>query len=339
MTALAIRTSMPQWLLHELSRQLSDDELESWAVATQVRPPLSLRVNRRRASVTDVAQQIEASSDAVVETAPLLESLLITSGAGEVPKLPGFTEGHFSIQDVGAQCVAWLADPTPGDVVLDLCSAPGGKAGHLAELMDDQGTLIAVELHERKAALIKETCDRLGLSCVRVASADASKPDTLRELLQKHVPVRHGMAAGNGEDEEGSAELLADCVVIDAPCSGTGTLRRNPEHRYRLDDPSRLAGLTALQDRLLDSAAGCVRPGGTLTFSVCSPLSVETTERVSAFLSRHPDFGRVHVGDADVLAPFAANDEDGERTCIRTWTHQHPADSHFACKLRRLADV
>jgi len=321
LSALAIRTTTPEWLLRELLETFGNrlDEVEAWALATQQRPPLTLRVNRLRASPTELSASLRSVGATIAEGMPLEGSLIVEAGAGEVSALPGFDQGAFSVQDIGAQCVAWLAAPPPDGITLDLCAAPGGKTAHLAELMGDRGEIISVELHERKAALVRETCARLGLSCVRVVAADASNATVLRELLAMHAGPR-----------------LADCVVVDAPCSGMGTLRRNPEHRYRVDDPSRLAGLCALQDRLLDAGACCVRPGGTLTFSVCSPLRAETTERVAAFLRRHPhEFERVPVEEDGPLAPFAAEDEHGARTCVRTWTHLHPADSHFACKLRR----
>jgi 16S rRNA (cytosine967-C5)-methyltransferase len=332
LTALAIETSSPEWLLREL--QTDDllptfEEVSEWARATQRRPQLALRVNRRRASRAELARRLsEAGAKVLLDgqeerSFPSLDgTVLVEAGAGEIPQLPGFASGAFSVQDIGAQCVGLLAAPADGAVVLDLCAAPGGKTCHLAELLNGSGNVLSIELHRRKTELIKEACERLGLENVEVVCADATDADLLRSKL----PSRG-----------------ADTVVLDAPCSGMGTLRRNPEHRYRAMDAAqgRLDGLCSVQDRLLDSAASCVREGGSLTFSVCSPLARETTERVAAFLERQRGrFEVLPIDDAQLL-PFAADSEllGGERTCLRTWTHRHPADSHFACKLRRTAQL
>ena len=323
--ALAIRTSTPEWLLREMQALLpSFAEVAAWAVASQQRPRLALRINRLQSDRESLGSLLQAAGVQLSDQVPLDDALLIESGAGDVAQLPGFADGLFTVQDIGAQCVALLAAPSAGSVVLDLCAAPGGKTTHLAELMDDDGMILSVELHERKSHLVGQACERLHLSSVIVTATDASDCNALHALLATHAAT----------DSAGGA--LADCVIIDAPCSGMGTLRRNPEHRYR-QDASRLDSLCALQDRLLDAGASCVRPGGTLTFSVCSPLAKETTERIAAFLQRHRGlFEHVKI-DNPLLEPFAsACDSGGERSCIRTWTHLHEADSHFACKLRRV---
>jgi len=128
-------------------------------------------------------------------------------------------------------------------------------------------------------------------------------------------------------------------VLLDAPCSGMGTLRRNPEHRYQSDE--HIPQLVALQGKLLDAAAACVRPGGSLTYSVCSPLAREGVDRVVAFLEAHPEFECPAIEKAELL-PFASYCEalGGERRTLQTWTHLHPnCDSFFACRLQRRADT
>ena len=132
----------------------------------------------------------------------------------------------------------------------------------------------------------------------------------------------------------------ADAVLLDAPCSGAGTLRRNPEHRFREADVAVRASQCELQRRLLDSAASCVRVGGTLTYSVCSPLMAETDAVVAAFLRTRSDFEIVQLPAArshEVLRPFIADSAAlGPASVVRTWTHRHPADSHFAAQVRRV---
>uniref|UniRef100_A0A7S0P4A9 SAM-dependent MTase RsmB/NOP-type domain-containing protein n=1 Tax=Calcidiscus leptoporus TaxID=127549 RepID=A0A7S0P4A9_9EUKA len=188
--------------------------------------------------------------------------------------------------------------------------------------MRDTGAVVAVELQQKKLRLIRANSERLRLASVAAHALDATNASALLALLAARAV---GCDASQG----------ADVVVLDAPCSGMGTLRRNPEHRYQ--DCSRLEQLTALQDRLLDAAAQCVRPGGALVYSVCSPLEREGGERVRAFLRRHPAFTCPPVHTTH-LEPFAADDAalGGERRVVRSWTHRHRGcDSFFAARVIR----
>ena len=344
MRALAIETSTPEWLLKELSSAPaaggsallgSFDELAAWAHASQQRPSLALRVNRARATRDDVCEALRDAGLRVEVVEDLDDALLLDTGGGQVTKLPGFAEGWWSVQDVGAQVVALLAAPWNADdaagqtVVLDLCAAPGGKSTHLAELLHARGhadaRVLSVEVHAAKARLIEGACERLGLDgTVGVHVADATSPEALTSLLSAEV----------------GPDALADAVLLDAPCSGLGTLRRNPEHRYRPASAASYRALCELQATLLDSAAGALRVGGTLTYSVCSPILAETETCVAAFLARHA--GRFEVAPANensaVPSEYVADSAAlGAGSIVRTWTHQHQADSHFAVALRRIA--
>lgn len=322
--ALAITTSTPEWILRALhAGPLSSmDELASWANATQQRPNLTLRLHPN----TDASDLVEWFSETGVHAAQietLDRTLFLEAGSGHVSELPGFEEGYWTVQDLGAQLVGLLSAPPKGGRVLDLCSAPGGKTTHLAELMGDDGHVLSIEVNERKANLVKETCERLGLGSVDVHVADASDSSAMAAIIDP-------------------GQSTFDAVVLDAPCSGTGALRRNPDNRLRDEGKAQkqVKELTALQDKLLDAAAQYVRPGGSLTYSVCSCISAETEERVSAFLQRHAgDFEIVAPITDLALQPFVSDSSLlGERSCIRTWTHRHPADSHFAVKMLRRSD-
>ncbi len=337
--ALAVRCSLPRWLLGELvdsSALPSVDALGEWARANQKPPQLSIRVNQLRASAPAVADALRDAGLSVSRAAPaacgegegeaheaLANSLVVEGGGGDVAKMAGFERGDWTVQDFGAQLVGALASPTRGETVLDLCAAPGGKTTHLAELMGGEGRVVSVEVRERKVALIADACERLGLGeCVTPVCADATDADGLRALLREHA-----------------GRELADRVVLDAPCSGYGTLRRNPEIRMRgeEEDVERVRGLQALQDRLLDAAAQCVEVGGTVTYAVCTPRVAEGEERIAAFLERQRGAFALVPVDEEALRPFASNYRDlGERACLRTWTHTHGCDSFFAAKVRRL---
>ena len=282
--ALGVRCSMPDWLLDELAASVLPQPaaLDAWAHANQRTPRVALRVNPLRASPADVLAKLEAAGLTAARVEGMPHALLLEGGGGDVARLPGFAEGEFTVQDPAAQLVALLAAPRGGDVVLDLCAAPGGKTTHLAELMRDRGALLSLELHPRKLKLIEASCKRLGLTVASPRAADATDAPLVRRLLAQLLSESGDAGGGGGDAEEAAEEAeaveagaesadgggtgaggggavpveeeeqrLADVVVLDAPCSGFGTLRRNPEHRAKLskdaDVASNLAGLHALQ--------------------------------------------------------------------------------------------
>lgn len=325
--ALAVRCSIPGWLLSNVAAALPGGEageaaLAAWASSCQQTPRLAVRVNLRRASVADVSAKL-TEAGAQVEVMPQLPCTLLVSGGGEPRLLPGFAEGEWTVQDPGAQAVALLAAPPKGGVVLDLCAAPGGKTAHLAELMGDSGTVLSVDVHANKLGLIRDSCTRLGLQSVSARATDATDADALRALLIKAAECER-----------------AEAVVVDAPCSGLGTLRRNPELRAKpqAEFEAHARKLLALQTKLLDAAASRVAEGGSLTYSVCTPRPEECEEVVAAFLERHPQFSCPSIDDPQLLA-FATDSAalGGERKCIRTWSHVHECDSHFAARMVRSA--
>uniref|UniRef100_A0A7S4C141 SAM-dependent MTase RsmB/NOP-type domain-containing protein n=1 Tax=Chrysotila carterae TaxID=13221 RepID=A0A7S4C141_CHRCT len=337
--SLWLRYSLPEWLLRQLRASLlrTDAELGAWAASQQETPKIGLRVNTLRARPEDVKEAFSARG-LVLEGTPIHGAFHLAGGGGNVAKLPGFKEGNWTVQDVAAQLVGVLASPSRGQTVLELCAAPGGKSTHLAELMGDDGRVISVEVHAKKAQLVRDACSRLGIQSVAVHAADATDVQTLKALLASSALTQAKMdtCSGGEQDPPASSDTsLADIVVLDAPCSGMGTLRRNPEHRYQ--DDSRLAELTKLQDRLLDAGAACVRPGGSLVYSVCSPLAVEGCERVAAVLHRHPEFECPEVTHRELVI-YAASSTllGGTNRCIQSWTHRHGGcDSFFAARLVR----
>jgi 16S rRNA (cytosine967-C5)-methyltransferase len=202
--------------------------------------------------------------------------------------------------------VAFLLDPQPGERVLDTCAAPGGKATHLAQLMGNDGEVLAMDNSGSKLPLILETAVRLGITNIRTRAAD---------LLQ-------------------SAALppaAFDRVLLDAPCSGLGVIRRNPEAKWRLtpDDITRLA---AVQKTMLKNAARLLRPGGVLVYSTCSTSLQENEDVVRDFLSRHPDCVLENLSE---LFPQYREifSKDG---MFRAWPHRHAMDGFFAARLRKM---
>ncbi len=306
LAADAVFVGMPPWMLELVSAQLGRDETVAWGAANLEAPPVCLRANLLRTSRAELLAALEGAGVRAVPVAPEATALRL-EGAGSPAQLPGFAEGWFSVQDPAAQLVGLLARPARGELALDLCSAPGSKATHLAEL--GAGRVVAVEKHAGKSRLITKAAARLGLEGVEAHVGDAADPELLRRVLD-------GREAG--------------AVLLDAPCSGLGTLRKNPELRLR--PPPDIAGLVALQDRLLDAAAGVLRPGGALVYSVCTVTAAEGPERITALLSRHPELALEWPEDRE-LEPYRAPLAGG--SCLRTWTHRHGMDGFFAARLVR----
>jgi 16S rRNA (cytosine967-C5)-methyltransferase len=260
----------PQWLEASLTRAFGD-ALPAEMAALQARAPVDLRVNTLKAVRPDVLAALQAEGFAAAPTPRSPIGIRIPPGEGSalLAKSPLFLSGAFEFQDEAAQLASLLADARPGMRVLDLAAGAGGKALALAAAMNNQGHILAFDDVAKRLAPLKERAERAGATCITLAEG------------------RGGPLWGNGK---------FDLVFLDAPCSGTGTWRRQPELRWRLT-PERLAELTGLQDWLLDDAARHTGPGGRLVYATCSLLPEENEDRITAFLSRNPAFSRTQAVD------------------------------------------
>jgi 16S rRNA (cytosine967-C5)-methyltransferase len=250
----------PEWLAKRIRSDWPDDADAIFAESAQ-EAPLWLRVNRRRGSRDGYLERLrEAGIQAVIEDR--LPDALKLDSAVPVAELPGFDAGDVSVQDGSAQAVADALAPSPDARVLDACAAPGGKAAHLAE-RDPSLRILALDVDARRVRRMQDGFARLGLD-IASRAADATDAD----------------AWGGGTP--------FDAILLDAPCSATGIVRRQPDvllHRRESD----LAALTALQARLLDALWPTLAPGGALLYATCSILSAENSQQIRAFLERHAD--------------------------------------------------
>jgi len=293
---LSIEWSHPRWLVERLADEVGIDELPALLAAHDRRGPVAVRAHppgSRDALAADLTER------GVVATPSRWtpDGLVIARGAGRLRALDEFTAGRLAFQGEASQLVARLVDVEPGARVLDACAAPGGKTTYLAAL---GARVSALDVHAAGARRIVSEAKRLGLATIRAAAADARRP-----------PVRGAF----------------DAVLVDAPCSGLGTLRRHPELRWRRR-PEDLARLAALQGALLAAVAPLVRSGGLLVYAVCSPMRAESDDVVGAFLAAHDRFVLDPIG---ALAPADLVTRDG---ALRTWPHRHDLDAFFAVRLR-----
>ncbi len=299
--------SIPRWIAERWLARFGNAEAVELACASNDVPPLVVRANRTRTSRERLLVELRARFP---DAAPcrFAPDGIVLGRRGDPGRDPAFREGRFTVQDEGSQLVVELLDPRPGELVLDACAAPGGKASAIAERLGELGRVVALDRSRRRIGLVARDARRLGLACVAAVAADATRP-----LPIAPVPAFHRL-------------------LVDAPCSGLGTLRRNPDLRWRLrpEDPRSLG---ATQLRLLDRAAGVLGPGGVLVYSTCTFLEEENEAVVSAFLAEHPGFRQLAARELpERLRPLA-----DERGFVRTLPHRHDADGFVMARLERMA--
>ena len=246
--SIGLRTSMPDWIVELLVADLGRADALATLDAVNAPAAVTLRVNRRRATPDEVAEELVAAG-LTVERGGLVPDALVVTRTGDIGRLPAVRTGRATPQDQASQAVAAVVAAGPGERVLEVGAAPGGKATALAEAMDDTGLLVAVDLHPARTRMVAAAARRLGLAAVHPLVADGHA-----------LPLR---------------DRTFDRVLLDVPCSGLGVLRRRPEARWQLA-PSAIGELATLQRALLATAARHVRPGGRLVYSVCTLSAAET---------------------------------------------------------------
>lgn len=303
----AVRCDLPDWLYQALETQFGAEETLKLAHALNLPAPLDLRVNTLKTDREAVlarfsADGIGADAGALSPTAVRLR---------EKPALaqhPLFLEGAVEVQDEGSQLLGYLLEPRRGELVIDLCAGAGGKTLLLGALMKNTGRLYAYDVSDKRLANLKPRLARSGLSNVHPARIESERDQKLKRLAGK-----------------------ADRVLVDAPCSGLGTLRRNPDLKWRQSEAS-VAELTAKQASILDAAAKLVRPGGRVVYATCSLLAAENDVIIESFLARHPEF---KLTPASVVLAKHGIALDGD--LLRLLPHQHHTDGFFAAVLDKQA--
>ncbi|MBI5478318.1 MAG: RNA methyltransferase [Deltaproteobacteria bacterium] len=300
----AIELSYPDWILARFVGEVGLGEARRLCAAMNERAPLTVRANTVRTSRRDLARRLAAEG---VETEPTALAAYGLRFARYVNAfgLAAFRDGLFEVQDEGSQLVAEACAPPPRGLVVDACAGAGGKTLALAALCGGRGRVVALDVDGRKLEELRRRARRAGLSSVQ---ARAPGPAATLGLLGR-----------------------ADRVLCDAPCSGLGVLRRNPEARWRLT-PDSVAELPARQLGILEQYAGLCAPGGRLVYATCTVLRSENDDVVEAFLAAHPAFERVLL--KEILGAARAL-ELGDGTCLRLYPHRHGTDGFFAAVLRR----
>jgi len=298
--------SLPPWIAQRWLEIFDAPEAAMLAKASNSVPPLTARVNplrcTRQALIEELAPRLPE-----VRSCRLAPRGIVLGHRGHPAHDPAFLEGRFTIQDEASQLVVAHLEPQPGERILDLCAAPGAKTTAIAEEIGEAGEVVAVDRNGRRLRLVGRDARRLGLTNITTCELDATSPL-------------------GGITERGAF----DRILVDAPCSGLGTLRRNPDARWRLrpDDPQRLA---EIQTAILRNAATALRPGGLLVYSTCTLLPEENESVIEWFLSERRDF-RLLPANA---APETTRALVGADGFLRCFPHLHDSDGFFAAKLER----
>lgn len=306
---LAVRADLPDAVAHALAPRLGEAEVLALGRALHRQAPVDLRINPLKLNRQD-AQELLTRAGFPARPTPYSPVGLRIEARGPLFQMQAFQEGGFEVQDEGSQLIAPLLAPRPGDTVVDFCAGAGGKTLHLATLMRNRGAVWALDVSAHRLGNLRPRLRRAGLDNIRALRiADENDP-----ALERF----HGQADG---------------VLVDAPCTGTGTLRRNPEIAWR---PLDLPAMTAAQRRILAAAARLVKPGGRLVYATCSLLPQENQDAAAAFLAEHPAFRALNALAVLRGQGLPAPDDAADGPYLHLLPHRHGTDGFFAAVLERV---
>ncbi|MBS4022479.1 MAG: 16S rRNA (cytosine(967)-C(5))-methyltransferase RsmB [Dethiobacter sp.] len=299
---LTLVYSHPGWLVKRWLARLGAKETEALLAANNRYAPLTLRTNTLKTTRSELLLLLGEQGLKVRPGELVPESIILEAG-GRLDDIVQHRQGYFMVQGESAMLTSRVLEPQPGERVLDCCSAPGGKTAHIAQLMDNQGEIEALDIYPHRLELVEANCRRLGVNIVNSICADARDISCL---------------------ERGSF----DRVLLDAPCSGLGVIRLKPDIRWRRQERD-IHELASVQAVMLKEAAQATRPGGVLVYSTCTNEPEETDLVIESFLKGHPRFR------ADSAKPYLPESVKGAmgRTGVHLYPHLHNADGFFICRL------
>jgi len=305
-----LRHNLPDWLAGALRPQLADEEFWSLVNTLEQVAPLDLRVNTLKGRREDLQRTLaEAGIDA--QPTPYSPWGLRVHGKPALNKLDLYTHGAVEVQDEGSQLLALLLDPKRGEMVVDFCAGAGGKTLALGAAMRSTGRLYAFDVSGHRLEALKPRLKRSGLSNVHPAQIAHERDDRIKRLSGK-----------------------IDRVLVDAPCSGLGTLRRNPDLKWR-QSPQAVQELRAKQTAILASAARLLKPGGRLVYATCSLLRSENEDIAAEFSEAHKDFVLLPAAELLAQAHVAQAETLVQDNFLRLWPHRHATDGFFAAVWQR----
>ena len=301
---LASFYSFPKWMIKKWVKDYGVENTEKLCIYFNKPAPLWIRTNTLKTTREELKEQLQMEEIETQASSKVPEGLRLKNNSG-ITNLKGFEEGLFTVQDESSMIVSHVLNPQKNDFIIDTCSAPGGKTGHIAQLMHNEGRILALDIHKHRIELIKENCVRLGITNVETALVDA------REISQ-HL------------------HEFADGILIDAPCSGLGVLARRADSRWQKEEKD-VEELSKLQYEILKSASELVKAKGTLIYSTCTIDSRENTEVVEKFLKDNTDF----YLDTSLNEYLPYETDEGKEGYIQYLPFKHQMDGFFIARLKR----
>ncbi len=301
---ISVVWSHPEWIVRRWVKRWGAEEAAALCEAGQLVPPRTLRTNTLLVSRDSLAEELEREGREIEMTRCSPDGIVIRKGTGTNPVDP-----RYYIQDEASQLVSYLVSPKPGEVVLDACSAPGGKTTHMAQLMKNTGRIYALDRYAGRLKSVVETAKRLRIDIIETLEADAS-------VYGRDTPAVPGF----------------DAILCDAPCSGLGVLRRVPDIKLKRTEEE-IRAISEAQKNMLGNLSRRLKPGGRLVYSTCTFEPEETEGVVEWFLEAHPGFA---VESACGYVPEECRDLVDEPGFFRTYPHRHGMDGFFAVRLKRL---
>lgn len=295
---LGVTHSFPDWLIAQWSQDYGWEQTEQLCDWFNQPAAIDLRVNLLQTTRSQLQADLKAAGVLAQPMAAAPQSLRLVSSPGAIPQLPGFNAGHWTVQESSAQLVAHLLDPKPGETVIDACAAPGGKTTHIAELMQNQGEIIACDRTPHRLKKVTANAKRLQLTNIKTHQGDSTQ-------------ITH---------------WLGDRILLDVPCSGLGTLHCHPDIRWR-QTPESIAELATLQNQLLNQASTWLKPGGRLVYATCTLNPQENEAVIEQFLATHPGWAIVPP-EAEQFAPFRCPEG-----WLKVLPHHHQMDGFFMVAL------
>ncbi len=298
---LGILHSFPDWIVETWLKQLPLEEVDHLLAWFNQSPKIDLRVNTLKTTITEVETAL-INAGVTVTRIPSLPQGLRIENAGAITELPGYKQGWWIIQDASAQLVTHLLDPQPGETIIDACAAPGGKTTHIAELMADRGQIIACDRSTKRLKKVRENATRLQLQSIQIQAGDSRNLEQFANIAER--------------------------VLLDAPCSGLGTLHKRPDIRWRKSSES-IQELVSLQRQLLEQVATWVKPNGILVYATCTLNLWENEKVIQSFLEQHPNWSI--QSPADMTTKNWVTPEGW----IKIYPHRHNMDGFFMVRLVR----
>jgi 16S rRNA (cytosine967-C5)-methyltransferase len=307
-SALAVEKSFPQWLIERWLNRFGLEETGRLCDAVNTIPPITVRTNTFKTTKTFLMESLQGVAQKIVPTDFSPDGVSFSNPKTAIPEMESFQDGFFQVQDEAAQLVTIFFSPQPGETVLDACAGLGGKTGHIAQMMKNSGRIIALDNDEQKLSQLMHEMDRLGILIATTRVHDLNNP-----LIPKHSG-------------------MFDRILLDAPCSGLGVLRRNPDAKWVIEKQN-LAYYHERQARFLDNLANLVKPLGVMVYAVCSTEPEENEAVIKCFLNKHKEFAIDNKPTGLTFKTRSLVDQNGY---LKTSPHINNMDGFFAARLKRI---